>query len=308
LSSDAGVLLRFIPSIGGTFVMPIQGVMFFQMGARGWTEKVWLTTSSLTSAISEMSLLAPVRAQMLSNGAFLTGYRVSNDDFTRDSLSDVLPAGNQQGALPRPILNWADSDPDDALVLHCSTANPQVQRPYLLRGITSYIFGPGYIFAPTPTFLAALTTWETMMFNGAYGIRGFNRGVAPNPPIVPPVPIVNMALETIAGQATGRVEIITSLVVATGDRVIIRGGNRVKGLEGNHTVLGLVPAVPPAVVSPGFYVRSLSSVPNYIGGGTVQKVVYEVDAFTYVQSRRLSSRKSGRPFGVPRGRRSIVRY
>lgn len=258
--------------------------LFFQQGDYGWTESYFPPSTDYTSATAFANLLAPIRVGLLAAGGstpVMTGYRVSDDTVFRDALVQFFQPP-LQGALSGNPLH-----PTTCLLLRL-TATPLVRRPLYARGIPDSLMRADGSYIPGPA-LGAVNT-----------LRNFLKG--------PPAWLVKTSLTSPLAQifrlgnvtAPNNFTTIQPHGFNANDTVIVKGTSRHRNPVGIWKV-GPGPGITTFTLVGVDLPADYAYVPLSLG---VQLKTFTYQGITIVNDERITERATGRPFGVPRGRRS----
>jgi len=280
--------------------MAIKGriTLFFSGSSYGWTETYFTTADNLDIVKARGILLRDQRSKLLGGRTRVSGMRVSDDDVFRDSLIDasqvVVGTSDDDGeglAFKAP----AADNPYSAVLLRCESG-PLYRKAIYLRGVPdAYIrFDTG--FDPPKTWLDRFELFKKVLIGSAPPNIPFQFKVRSHEADNPEKAISNMTF------AAGVTTVTTAVAhgALSGDAVLIRkvknDGTKVNGRR-------IVDKVSDTV----FTLRNFAGDPGYLSGGVLRVERYILTDITSCQVVRQISRRTGRPFDSPRGRRSVRR-
>jgi hypothetical protein len=284
----------------------IRATLFFTSDKYGWSETFFKVADDLQAVLEDAVRMAVNRIRLCGTNVELDYVRVSDDDIRRDSLvaqpnltaqlkksvRDVLDVGGE-GAKPKEQkINVAAPDPADqpySAILLRMEAGPLYRRPMYLRGCPdSIIVNPPGPVQPKE-WGDMFRRWVEFLKGNAWGFKVLNRDVGnPAKPITASPGVAPFQL-TVA--AHGLVQ---------GQRVTV------EDIKGE----GAVPhgAFTIDVVDPNtIRLRGTTGAFTYDRGGTVRLRVYKVATISSIIIRGETTRRTGRPFDSPRGRRRTAR-
>lgn len=276
---------------------------------QGWSES-WYNPTDATADGARFSalLLMNKRIKLLTPGWTITSIRIANLDaannLTRKGQLVFVPPLTGRGTYPG---TKQDEQPYDALEVRIDT-EPGNHRSFSMRGIPNEIVNAGARFLNPAAWEPRFADWASEL-NGTAGdflgnhwairVRGtpftFNiRNViilpATNPDASPSHPVV-----TLNG----------NLGLAAGQTITISGVMGMTRINGQW-IIGSVPvvggAVDPYVVLKAKRRTAVGGV--YTTGGTAVTFGYSLAPITNATPGYGTSRRTGRPSGVVRGRRS----
>lgn len=262
-------------------VAPIWRVtFFFAEGENGWSESVHSTLGAFSGVLAAVFKYITARMSCCPSSVFLTHVRISDDNVFRDVYLDPV-------ALPAPgtyIGGGPGDSPWTALDVRM-TATPVVQRSLFMRGIPIGQVS-GSVYQPNAKFLAAVTAFTNQLLTNGWGIKNKDR-TQQKQPIASVDNVGNVVLTMgIAG-------------LTVGDTVQFLGIKR--SILPKRTYI--VETVTSATV---FSLRGYSG-PPIVGVGFVRKIVLLVLPLDNVVVDNTTERRVGRPFGLLRGRRAVIR-
>jgi hypothetical protein len=272
------ILHRFF----GEFVMRLRLTFFLEQADVGWSESIH-TNQDPADQIGLISLIdAYMRTRMLmcTTETQMIDVRVSDDDTFRDIQLQV-------GGLPLPgAKDGPSAHPTTAMLVRMFTSNVTVQRSLFLRGLPlANVDGRNLVI--TPLFNLALSAYNNLLTSGKFVVNAKDRSL-------PKRLVANM-------DNFGHVTMIQPVTGAVpGKQVQVLGVKR-----------SVIPQREPFVVLPftsesDFFV---SPHPPYAVPGPwyLRLVNFQTYLVKGTSEPRLTERRVGRPFGLPRGRAAKIR-
>jgi hypothetical protein len=270
--------------------VPIYRVTFFlQADNRGWTETFASSLGTVPQVSTAALILAAFRAAVLPSNVSIIGARISDILSFRGSQSINDPLFPLAGGLAAATFG---NQSNDALGLKMDAAVPAAHRTFLMRNIPPQIV-TGNTYTPTPGWNFLLTQFIGALKLSSQGwailgrtVQGprFNDGQQIN------------ALG-VAGFAAN-----TPFVIGAGTYVAV------------HRVTGIAPfanrifkLASQDLVAKTITLRRWGPRPMFPGNFTFTVFDYIAAPIVAVTTSFIRSRKTGRPFGLIRGRRSPVR-
>lgn len=285
----------------------------------GWSESFYLPGDrTLDAASAEASALKINRLKLLSNGWSIEYIRlamldVSNNPTRRGTLIKLAPQGND-GNYPMPA-GVEDEQPYDAINLSIASTNGS-HRAFLMRGIASTVISAGGRFLNPPGWVAGFPDFAGDLAGAAVG--GVQQ-IAWALRVRTTTAITSLSSVLIAAPAG--VNIITD-----GSRPLIRVPVNTVQAGNNISIVGAIGdglvnvnsqwKVRQTQVDPTnnqFTFAGLSQkrrivvAGNYQQGGVVTYWNWTLSQITGVTAGNGASRRTGRPSGLTRGRRSVHR-
>lgn len=268
--------------------MPMMKVTyFFQQNRYGWSESIHNLGATYDAVVAPAAQLRDARIALLPSTAKITYIRISNDLDFRDSvlINEKLGVGAQ--AIEA-------SDPTFTACLLRLTAGPTIRRSLYMRPAEFGEGEDGDSIVNQVTWLAAFQAWRSQILNltNQWAIRtkstsidGLQIQTAENtiPGLKVTIPghtFTNGSLVTIRGfkGATHKINGTYKVASVAGDVVTMN-----RSLAGSYAVI--------AATIWGLAFSSDVSLQQIVGCSAI----------------RVVSRKTGRPFDSPRGRKSRVR-
>lgn len=271
---------------------PIRVNLFFEMADTGWSE-TWFRVGDdpIASAEAPAIELARARLKMMVTDAKCIAVRVSDENVTGDSLVTYLTAGANVGDLAGP----ADA-PFNGVYTRIE-AGSLYRRGDCLRGVpVSIMTAPFGTAARWADFLAAFNSWAALLtdLNGRWRLRVASKENTN------PKRYITAMVDDPAGEQLWKLT-VNGHDFVPGEKVQLTGFPRKlyggKKINGRYTVT--------QVVGQDFKVLAPFVLPNpYKQNGFARAVRTTYIRPTSLIPERFSSRKVGRIFGEPRGRRA----
>lgn len=267
--------------------------VFFEAGEYGWTETLFPATTDYNQAQTMATAYCNVRAPLMASGSApapgIIAFRVSDDSLFRDAFDQFFQP---------PLIGSASSGPlhpTTALLLRL-TATALVRRPIYIRGIPADIMDNAGNYVPNFVTSGLINTYRNFLL----ATPGWKiRTTVSSPPrtiyslasIVPPNSFTTTAPNGFNA----------------GDVVIVKGSSRNRNPVGLWKVgpgPGLTNFILTGVDLPSNYTYVAGSLGVQLKIPATGLTDLNYLAITEVTDERLTERRTGRPFGQPRGRRS----
>jgi hypothetical protein len=255
---------------------------FYELFDAGWTESVHTKLVDKPSLMTLASQYIAARLPLLHPKAFLTHVRISDDLVFRDILLDPISLP-QAGTFATTTL--APDTPWNALDVRIQ-AGVTVNRSLYLRGIPAGQMNAN-TFNPTALFAANLGKYlGFLVTNGNIAIKCKDRSVIPN--------------LILTSTALGVVTLATPIAnAAAGQRVQLLGVLRSLSPQRSYVIgAGSTTTVLNLLGWPGLVLA---------GTGFIRQNVVALPQVTDAVCDTNTERRSGRPFGLLRGRRAVIR-
>lgn len=269
--------------------------VFLSSGQNGWSETYYCSASSVNTAFNIAQQLTDRRSYLCGSPTNPFAVRVS--DVLNPRISSLTAVGPGTAypftSSPGAYTTYSDKVQTAALFTLSSTSVPGIQRPLYVRGNPDGVYAIGS--TPSPDLLAWNTNFSTFfqpfITSGSWYIRYRTRPTLASPPI--PIsniaPGVNPKNTTVTfnnspgGAAGGYLNFysIKGLATPMGTQKIINVDNT-----------GLIYTV--GYTLPQGY--------TYQNDGGALLYVANYAPISFCQLREFTSHKTGRPFGVSRGR------
>jgi len=258
--------------------MPIHRVtMFMTQGSAGWSES-WYVDAEIGAAISAIKAQVPLRRALLATGALVVGLRASQVDPPGFSLVETTSNIGSSGLAP--------DTPFQSLLLRFDTNEGQ-RRRFQLRGLPDARCVDG-VYSPQTTYDLALQTWQQGMVARTFALRVVNLAH----PVVPVASVSTTGLMTVSGTPGWT------------------AGQTVK-LYRTQNTLGQNVSFPFVIASvPTASTFQLIGWPagEIVSKGNARRREYVYrEIVDFFNTKRVTSRRVGRPFGLPVGRRRRLR-
>lgn len=159
-----------------TSANPIMGTLFINGGTKGWSEKFWLTDSTLATAMVSFNLLCKWRASLLAKDFTIAWARVTFADTLRNSkaaiLAPLLPTGDDTPAAVTQGFGVVNKT-EDGFLFRFETADGQWANR-IIRGVPDQdltddeIVGNLVINPTPPAVVPAMGVLTWLSFLGNY--------------------------------------------------------------------------------------------------------------------------------------------
>ena len=277
--------------------------MFFRSGIVGWTENYYTDQGSHAQAALSVRKLAVKRIMLCGVGIDLPFIRISDISIRGDSFDDGDPGYTTTAGKPGFLWVKSVTDPEKADVagvaalFTISAQNVAVGRIYA-RGLPDDFDVADRIFAPDINWDKAFTAFSKE-FSSAAGNYVVIRKLKSTPANTGTI----QALQAVLG-ANLVVLHSTNVTFSAGQLVAIRGCKTTDGkrFSGNFVVVTSTPG------NTHVYKTFADPQPVFsLNKGTIQSATPGVlNQLNISYARLTTTRKAGRPFGVPVGRRRRV--
>jgi hypothetical protein len=240
----------------------------------GWSESFYTDTSDQAAALTRIQAAGIFRRALLSTDAAIIGYRSQ----AVTGLGASLLAFVDEPAT----LTYAEDTPYQSLLAKLRTTDG-LERTYLMRGLPDLQAKVG-LFAPEPAYATALANWATHLSNGTWQVRRVDR-------TQPKIRVASI-------DGTGLVSTIGAHGLNVGHRLTFLRTRDSLGnaVTGNFSVVS-TPTTQSLVVNPWTSGRLVTT-------GTLRRTEYLYPIINQMRTdNRVVSRRVGRPFGSPVGRR-----
>jgi len=276
-------------------VATFKGIANFKQSGQGWSEQWWLEVSSSTNALAAMKSYVTQRRKSLTVSARIKSVRVSNADNLRDAQFFSYLGDTGNGTYIAPATAQVGPEFTNAAANIRWFTNTGRWRNLLVRGL------PQSALQQAADDWTINSTWfdtykevrdlvVATEFRVGTAVYGASTALA----------TINVSGGTMYSFTTG--EAIAGAVVE-GDVVQIRGTVGVSNLNGLWRVT--------QVTGLNYYVRPHKKQQwgtlNVLQPGNVRKVTMNLEQLTTAVPVGGTSKKSGRPFGLLRGRASVRR-
>lgn len=260
---------------------------FFGQGNYGWSETWFHSKDNHQQVLSVVENVRPYRKQILVAGANLRAVRISDDSIFRDSLLKPYSAKDQEG---QDVVG--DADFPFVSVLCRAESSALLRRQLWLRGIPDPLTISVGAQPNIDHWLGGpFDTWANQVMANEFALKVLIR-----PPIALNGAVVNVILGGPSSVVTNAVNL-----PLTGDKV------RIKGLVGVTGMTGIFQVGTVNLTTKTFELIGAFGTGTYRGGGTWVRQEFTTAPITALKAVRIASRRTGRPFDSPRGRRRRVR-
>jgi len=290
--------------------MPSKVVLFFNQDQQGWTETYYTNAVLTYQSFNTPPWVNFFQKSMAMRGpgCYLYGARWTDEAATRVNYSQVFDFAYVSVASSGPEVTAVDA------CLKLLTVN-EYSRHLFLRGlyqpwvIRSPVNGAP---SPAPALLLAITNYIIAMNQLGLCVK-----IVENPAVFPGLPNAQV-LQVVPNPANGEQSILTlsqALGIATPPAAKVHFGriprNDLPGFPAACVLANQIAGPPPTIIVPWRY---RASTPTY----TPQAMHVYASVFNYVQIAAPSAisptwqlvsfqeRKTGRAFGVPRGRARVA--
>lgn len=279
--------------------MATQKVQFlFSAGKNGWSETYYCQSSDLTTGFNAALALARKRWTLLASPAAIDYIRVSDAENPRRSTITGIGGGT---AYPMSYEAYAtESDtPWQAQLVSLSNNAADLQRQLYVRGNADGVFDRGDPANADATLWTQkfTTQFKPEITSGTWFIKKRQRNITG----VTRFNIANISPNGTDATQTDLLFDTTAPTTQPGDFIVVY---RIKGLR---PAMGLVRVIGDGATN--LTKRVFFTLPasfNYTGGAYAIQYVVSYEAIAYCNWQRTTERKTGRPFGVTRGRRVAV--
>lgn len=250
-----------------------KGTMFFSGPNTGWSESFFSAETNLAVVLTRLQSLAGLRAQLLGSGNSIIGLRASQVD----------PAGAAQvKAVAIPGTSGAARDAVFVAVQIVISAGTVNRRQFLLRGVPDATVTNG-IYTGGGLFDAAMANYLNTLISQQWQLRVVDKS--------------NEIFKVLSVDAAG--------LVTTLDPTGWAVNNRIKFFRTSDTLFRNVGGVYVVTAVPTTNTFQLLGWPagRVVSFGQARKqVIGYLNITSYQIPGAVHSRKTGRPFGQPRGR------
>lgn len=282
------------PGESGGAGMLIQGIMYFKTNEQvaGWGES-WIANTDITSMLAKLAAVAPIRANCLAGNIQIHAYKASNIDPTRTSnqsqsmLLDNPISGKAPGTNPADAASLGTNETVDAIDYECLSSANSSKRIFPFRGIPD-----GFVAASvrTPAGVAA----DKLFRNYFAAVKAQNLGYKVYTRGNPQTIIQNITKDAVTGNL---------LLTSPGHGLANRNLITIRRLKENPMVNGFW-RVKVQDANSVLLVGSGKFDADATGSGTWQLYQPAFDSLESFAYNRISTRKTGRPFGQLHGKRS----
>lgn len=255
----------------------------FKSKEYGWSESYYVDGETFAIAKAEAEELGKVRLGLCGLGVSMDAVRISDTTLFRDY--GLSPLGLSTGE--EDTTSASHVKPYNSLL--CNLVNGPYRNRVFLRGIPS-----GDYLGDDPLNLGAawnkaFNAWKASLKKNNIKMRLQDR--------------FNLAIQgtIVAADTMGPITVTLDKdsTMQDGDQIVIRGAQGQTSINGRHFVS--------RVTARTFVVRNTLSVAPYLGKGVWRAVQYIYQTINDVVPIREVSRRTGRPFDTPVGRRRKAR-
>lgn len=277
--------------------MTIKTNFFFSLRASGWSETYYQSGSDLNAAFTNALQLATAR--MLLVGTPCTISYIRNSIVGQQRASQVVAVG-PVSSYPFPAPKYTSASDVVGVAALCTayaTLQP-VERPLYLRGNPDGLYeaAGGANIDANMWFQAFQNQFQTVLANGTWLLQWRTR--------------LNSDANQVAITAVANLAgTLTSTITLAANTLNFQAGDLVQlyKLKGAQPTPGAVRVLS---VAPGGLILTVqySFQENYLypGGGIARKLQLNYAPITSALFERNLTKKTGRPFGVSRGRRRSI--
>lgn len=263
--------------------MPLESTFFFKAGNYGWTESHAHSSDEFVDAQAASVLYVAARRAAMPQDVALTHFRIRDPLEFRNSRVYTVTGGG-----PGTLSAGEAENPFVALLIAGSSApagNRVRQRRWYYRG-----FRDAIVDADTPVPITADQTeinaaLNSLVTNG-FGWMGYTDGT--------PADVIDVSLDA----EKRPVLTVLGASFAVGTRVRVRGLN-IPCLGGVYRVLAVGAGGTITISGPVNL-----DIPPYYGTGQIMTTEIQYYGYTSNEIIRAVDRATGRPFGLPVGRRA----
>lgn len=265
---------------------------FFESGQSGWTESYYRVTANHQQAMNAArGLFLTRRLGMTGSNVNCQAIRVTDPDPPRDTLLETVNANNPQ--------NPRGDYPGLGVHVRLS-AGPQYWREQIFRGppdswmVYSEALG---LFTYTADWQLNFQQFEIQLVNAGWSLRVFDRVGVPAVKVVdvdrePAASLAIITTDGAHGLVIGQTVALTGIVGRIGVN-----GQTIRRPTGHYQVITTPTGTTFGVL------QSLPSDYVYSHGGTSRAVTYAYPVISRADVREPRTRRPGRAFFVPAGRR-----
>jgi len=259
---------------------------FFRQGEDGWSETIYNNRDTLGAAMEDCLVLNGLRQQLLTGSTDMLQIRVSDENVLRDSRFSQTPGYPFHGSITA-----VQSGPASTCIRMRCEAGDLHRRMYFLHAPPKNCYTGAGLADPLP-IQTALNAWKTELKTGHWGIKTRTLVGAAQRPFT-------------SVTDTGLIE-TTSVppVFAAGQYVQFLGVNGIMPRANRPFQVNAISPIGPTYL---IGIRRWKPRPSILTGGFFYIFTYGFSAIDGVEIDGIGTRKIGRPFGQPVGRRSRER-
>lgn len=267
--------------------MPAMRVsFFFEQGAYGWSESLHNLGASYTQVVLPTNTLRDARLALLPGSAKLSYLRISDDESFRDSI--LL----NEAAASQSLSTVPNSDPTFTANLIRISASPKVRRSLYMRPAFQGEGSNGDRVVNDPQWLTRYTLWRNLLLDSAQGwaVRFFADSDT------------GLNIESVTNNTGALVFNIPGAGLAVDSFFKARNFSANVKINGTYRIIAKTGDL--YTVTPNKLAGATILIYSYGKAFTTARALLPVTGVTYI---RTTSRKTGRPFASPRGRRGRVK-
>jgi hypothetical protein len=287
--------------------MTVKATFFFEGGDEGWSETYF--HSSATPALffgagdgtvtpaSPAGLLLGIRLGLVHPYYSCKHVRASQLGSPRTVLVYDLPAAYSFGTFPAPAAGPGAAEVYSSLLVNLGDGGAHRKRLYM-GGLPDRIISGPQNYAPTGTWITRFNALRALIVGGSYQLIS-------RPPVAGASNVTSFVVS--ASGLGAQVTPVPAGAPAVGVPFValLRGMRYPRGWGGAHpAVVQVIGGVNTVVIGPLRKTHVSSPVWDVFSGGTIENYVTVANTIVSVVDQKIVSRRRGRPFGVPRGRRA----
>ena len=262
--------------------MPCRVTYFFTMGQWGWSESVDNSGNDQFVVTQPARILRDARAKMLPPSCKMNYIRISKIDNVRDSvLINETPSGTSSAFVP-------SADPAFTAALVRLFASPTSKRAIYMRpcGLGEGIDGDRVV--DDSAWLNGFRTWASALADSASGWVVRSKVTDPG----------GLTVTSVINQLGGLEITVPGNTVSVGDTVTLRKFQSTPNINGLWTVKTVAASIITMSKHPNPSVDVIVD-----AWGLMSPTVISFNPIISASVIRVTSRKTGRPFASPVGRR-----
>lgn len=276
--------------------MAFKVVLYFAHPGGGWSETIYSTASSQSTAFNAATALATVRATLLADPCSLVAIRTSDEDNPRASAL----TGYKLLGSANPYVSKADNI-STCFLLNLYSDSQTRQRPMYLRGNPDDAFDEASPSnADRQIWLGALQNLKDFILDTQSFFPGWQLKFKPRPD---PLTNTNQILTWAAANPSSRtlIGLQDAATANPGDLITVYA---VRGLPRPP---GVCKVLANGTDSQHKYIAYRTPTDfNYEGGGYIVEDSPSYSTITYIADRKWTHRDTGRVFDQSRGRRRAI--
>lgn len=286
--------------------MPFKGTMFFgALGRFGWTESWYFGAATAGIAFDDLIAVATRRVTFLGNGCTINRLRMT--DTANPGV--VITAPFIAPAPPPPAANLTEDTPYNAILVQANDAGFRYRRQMWLRGtIDDWIKFDPDTKAPiiNPGMTTQLARFLDALKNALVSIQGINK----DPAVAIPRAISAINLDAVSKRFVLTTSLNHGFLEGQQIRISKCKGQNLSAVVNGKTIKvnGVWNAI--NITPTGFQIALIgdSDTPPLYQGGGIAKIRQPIyPAIAGLRFLNYAKRNTGRPFGLPVGRRMVRR-